>query len=86
MGGLAVSFLITGDDSNGTIAPFELTVAASQRSPAPAQSHDHCEETVYGTEGVLTRTVDGKKIEVGPDHVGQRDSACTRTPQVGSLE
>jgi uncharacterized cupin superfamily protein len=33
---------------------------------APAHSHDHYEETIYGIDGVLTWTVDGKQIEVGP--------------------
>lgn len=64
--GLAVRFLLTGDDSNGSIAAFELVVSAAQRLPAPAHSHDHYEETIYGLDGVLTWTVDGKQIEVGP--------------------
>ena len=34
--------------------------------PAPAHSHDHYEETIYGIDGVLTWTVDGKPIDVGP--------------------
>ena len=64
--GLAVHFLLTGDNSNGSIAAFELLVPASQRLPAPAHSHDHYEETIYGIDGVLTWTVDGKQIDVGP--------------------
>ena len=63
---LTVKFLVTGDDSNGSVATFELSVAASQRLPGPAHSHDHYEETIYGTEGVLTWTVDGTPIDVGP--------------------
>jgi quercetin dioxygenase-like cupin family protein len=63
---LAVRFLLTGDDSNGSIAAFELMVPAAQRLPAPAHSHDHFEETIYGIDGVLTWTVDGKQIDVGP--------------------
>jgi quercetin dioxygenase-like cupin family protein len=66
LGPLAVRFLITGDDASGSIALFELTVPAAQRLAAPAHSHDHYEETVYGIEGVLTWTVDGTAIEVGP--------------------
>jgi quercetin dioxygenase-like cupin family protein len=65
-GPLAVRFLITGDHSTGSIAAFELTVAARERLMAPAHSHDHYEETIYGIEGVLTWTVDGRPIEVGP--------------------
>jgi quercetin dioxygenase-like cupin family protein len=66
LGPLAVRFLITGADSGSSIALFELVVPAGQRLAAPAHSHDHYEETIYGVEGVLTWTVDGKRIEVGP--------------------
>ncbi|TIX23898.1 cupin domain-containing protein [Mesorhizobium sp.] len=64
--GLSVRFLVTGDNSNGSVAAFELMVPGAQRLPAPAHSHDHYEETIYGIDGVLTWTVDGKPIEVGP--------------------
>ena len=66
LGPLAVRFLITGDDANGSVALFELEVPAAQRLAAPAHSHDHYEETIYGIQGVLTWTVDGKPIDVGP--------------------
>lgn len=66
VGSLAVRFLITGENSNGSIAAFELIVPAAQRLPAPAHSHDHYEETIYGIDGVLTWTVNGKQVEVGP--------------------
>ena len=63
---VAVHFLITGDQSNGSIAAFEVTVPGSKRLPAPAHSHDHYEETIYGIEGTLTWTVDGDRHDVGP--------------------
>ena len=66
LGPLAVRFMITGGDSNGSVAIFELSVPAAQRLAAPAHSHDHYEETIYGIEGTLTWTVDGKQIDVGP--------------------
>jgi quercetin dioxygenase-like cupin family protein len=66
LGPLTVRFLITGEDANGSVAFFELTVPAAQRLAAPAHSHDHYEETVYGIEGVLSWTVDGARIDVGP--------------------
>jgi quercetin dioxygenase-like cupin family protein len=65
-GPLSVRFLLTGEDSAGSIAVFELTVRGGERLPAPAHSHDHYEETIYGLDGVLTWTVDGRPIEVGP--------------------
>ncbi|MGB7188826.1 MAG: cupin domain-containing protein [Acidobacteriaceae bacterium] len=66
LGPLAVRFLLTGENSAGTIAAFEVLVPGAQRLMAPAHSHDHYEETIYGIDGVLTWTVDGKPIEVGP--------------------
>jgi hypothetical protein len=41
LGPLAVRFLLTGDNSNGSIAVFELVVPGAQRLAAPAHSHDH---------------------------------------------
>ena len=66
LGPLAVRFLITGDNSNGSIAVFELIVPAAERLLAPTHSHDHYEETICGVSGVLTWTVDGKQVDVGP--------------------
>jgi quercetin dioxygenase-like cupin family protein len=66
LGPLAVHFLITAENSNGSVAAFELSVPGGQRLAGPAHSHDHYEETIYGIEGVLTWIVDGKQIDVGP--------------------
>src|SRR5262245_45423726 len=66
VGLLTVRFLVTGDNSSGSIAAFEPTVPGAQRLAAPAHSHDHYEETIYGIDGVLTWTVDGREVEVGP--------------------
>jgi quercetin dioxygenase-like cupin family protein len=66
LGSLSVRFLLTADNSAGSIAAFELVVPGGQRLTAPAHSHDHYEETIYGIAGVLTWTVDGKQIDVGP--------------------
>jgi quercetin dioxygenase-like cupin family protein len=66
LGPLAVRFLTTGENSSGTVAAFELIVPGARRLAAPAHSHDHYEETIYGIDGVLTWTVDGKQIDVGP--------------------
>ena len=66
LGPLAVRFLLTGENSTGSIAAFELFVPSAQRLAAPAHSHGHYEETIYGIDGVLTWTVDGKQFDVGP--------------------
>ncbi|MGE5813361.1 MAG: cupin domain-containing protein [Acidobacteriota bacterium] len=66
LGPLGVRFLVTGEDATGSVALFELTVPAAQQLAAPAHSHDHYEETIYGIEGVLTWTVEGQRVDVGP--------------------
>jgi hypothetical protein len=81
VGPLVVRFLLTGDNSTGSIAAFELTVPAAQSLPAPAHSHDHYEETIYGIDGVLTWTVDAEQIEVGP----ARRTASRAAPFTGSI-
>ena len=96
LGQLRVHFLVTGDNSSGSVAAFEVTVAGGARLMAPAHSHDHYEETIYGVDGVLTWTVDGKAIDVGPgqalciprgavhrfDNLGEQDAKvlCVITP------
>lgn len=65
-GPLTLRFLITGADSNDSVALFELGVRAGGRLPAPPHSHDHYEETMYGIEGQLTVTVDGERFDIGP--------------------
>ena len=66
LGPLTVRFLVTGENSAGTIAAFEVVVPGAQRLAAPAHSHDSFEETIYGISGMLTWTVDGKQIDVAP--------------------
>ncbi len=65
-GPIGIRFLVTGEDSAGSIAAFEMIVPGAERIPAPAHSHVRYEETIYGIEGVLTWTVDGKPVDVGP--------------------
>jgi quercetin dioxygenase-like cupin family protein len=65
-GPLALRFLTTAEHSNGSIAAFEMAVLSAQGVPAPAHTHDRYEETIYGIEGVLLWTVEGKRIDVGP--------------------
>lgn len=66
LGPLMIEFLITRETSGGSVAAFELTVPAGQRLMAPAHSHDHYEETIYGVSGVITFTVDGTPVDIGP--------------------
>lgn len=68
VGPLAIRFLVEGDASGGTVAVFEFDVPAGAKLPA-AHSHDGYEETIYGLHGVLTWTIEGTPIDVGPGEV-----------------
>lgn len=66
IGPLRIRFLLTSDDSNGNVSVFEFYVPAGQKLAAPAHKNVAYEEVLYGIEGVLTWTVNGTPIEVGP--------------------
>lgn len=66
IGPLGIRFLLSGEDTNGSVSVFEVTVPAQQKLAAPAHKNDAYEETLYGITGVLTWTIDGKAIELGP--------------------
>ena len=66
VGPLTIRFLLTGENSSGSVAAFELTVPASEGLPAPPHSHAAYEETIYGIDGTIVWTVEGQSIEVGP--------------------
>jgi quercetin dioxygenase-like cupin family protein len=68
LGQLAIRFRVEGKDSGGSGSMFEFDVPAGAFVPI-AHSHDGYEETVFGLEGVLSFTVDGRKVDVGPGDV-----------------
>jgi quercetin dioxygenase-like cupin family protein len=63
--GMVIRFLVEGEEAGGSVAIFEFAVPVGTRVAAP-HSHDGFEETIYGVEGVLTWTVDGEPIDIGP--------------------
>jgi len=65
VGELAIRFVVESGDSNGAVAVFEFDVPAGAKVPV-AHSHDGYEETIYGLAGVLTWTIEGSPIPVGP--------------------
>ncbi|RDI73902.1 Cupin domain [Gaiella occulta] len=50
------------------MAVFECDVPAGAKVPV-AHSHDGYEETIYGLHGVLTWTIEGAPVDVGPGEV-----------------
>jgi quercetin dioxygenase-like cupin family protein len=65
VGQMAIRFLLEGEESGGSVAVFEFDVPAGAQVAAP-HSHDGYGETIYGLEGVLTWTVDGMPVDIGP--------------------
>ena len=65
VGQLAIRFLVEGEESGGSVAVFEFDVPAGAKVAA-GHSHDGYEETIYGLEGVLTWTIEGVPVDVGP--------------------
>jgi len=76
LGAIDIQFLVESEDSNGAATVFECSVAGEAMVPPP-HSHDAFDETVYGLEGVLTFTIDGRTREIGPG-----DSVCIQRGQV----
>src|SRR5262249_20019655 len=65
IGQIGIRFLLEAADTNGSIAMFEFTVPVGAKVPLP-HSHRHYDETIYGVEGVVTFTVEGKSVDIGP--------------------
>src|SRR4051794_33211454 len=65
VGAVGIRFLVEAAQSAGSVGVFEFEVPAGARVPA-AHSHDGYEETIYGLEGVLSWTIEGTQIDVGP--------------------
>lgn len=65
VGQIGIRFLLESADTNGSVAMFEFTVPVAAKMPQP-HSHTRFDETIYGVEGVVTSTVDGKTMDIGP--------------------
>jgi quercetin dioxygenase-like cupin family protein len=63
VGQIGIQFLLEAADTNGALAMFEFTVPAGARMPLP-HKHERYDETIYGVEGVLTFTVEGKSVDI----------------------
>jgi hypothetical protein len=48
IGPLGIRFLVTGEDSQGSVSVFEIRVPAVQKLAAPAHKNDAYEEILYG--------------------------------------
>ena len=67
LGQIEVKFLLEASDTNGQATMFEFSVPHGIKVPMP-HYHESFDEIVYGLEGIMTFTVDGKIIDL---EVGQ---------------
>lgn len=65
MGGLLLEFLHDKDETRGSADVFRMTVAPNAKVPVP-HHHESWDETVYGLEGALTFTIDGRDVVLRP--------------------
>ena len=63
LGQITIDFLLEASDTNGVMAMFEFGVPVGSKVPVP-HSHELYDETVYGLEGVITFTVEGRTIDI----------------------
>ena len=65
VGQIGIHFLLEAADTNGALAMFEFIVPVGARMPLP-HKHERYDETIYGVEGVLSFTVEGKTVDIAP--------------------
>jgi quercetin dioxygenase-like cupin family protein len=65
VGQVGIHFLLEAADTNGSLAMFEFMVPVGARVPVPHYHKDY-DETIYGLDGVITITVGGKAVDIGP--------------------
>jgi quercetin dioxygenase-like cupin family protein len=63
IGALQLNFLLDGGDTNNSLVMFEMIVPPGAKVPAP-HFHVTVDETLYGLEGKLTQTIEGKTREL----------------------
>ncbi len=68
VGQIEIRFRLESKDTDGQLAAFEFTVPAGAKVPTP-HSHEHYDETIYGLEGVMTFTVNGRPNDIGPGQI-----------------
>ncbi|HKW28266.1 MAG TPA: cupin domain-containing protein [Verrucomicrobiae bacterium] len=65
VGQIEVRFLLESKDTNGQLAMFEFIVPAGAKVAMP-HFHERYDEIIYGLEGVVTFTVNGQPMDIGP--------------------
>jgi quercetin dioxygenase-like cupin family protein len=62
-GGLELRFLLSKDETGGSLDLFEMTVQPNARVPVP-HFHRSWDETIYGLDGIITWRIDGRDTTI----------------------
>ena len=65
VGQIEIRFLLESKDTNGQLAMFEFTVPVGAKVAMP-HYHERYDEIIYGLDGVVTFTVNGKPTDIAP--------------------
>lgn len=65
VGNLSITFLKSRHETHGEADIFELTVPPHSHVNVPHLHRDY-DETIIGMNGIMTWTLDGKNVQVGP--------------------
>lgn len=68
IGQIEIRFRLPAGQTGGGLSLFEFRVPAQAKVPVPHR-HLGFDETIYGLEGVLAWTLEGREQEVGPGDV-----------------
>lgn len=61
IGQLEIKFLLEASDTHGALTMFEFFVPVGAKVPLP-HYHENFDEIIYGLEGTMTFTLDGKIV------------------------
>lgn len=65
VGNLSITFLKSRHETHGEADIFELTVPPHSHVNVPHLHRDY-DETIIGMNGIMTWTLDGKNVQIGP--------------------
>ena len=65
IGQIEIKFLLEASDTNGQLTMFEFLVPNGAKVPLP-HYHEKFDEIIYGLEGVMSFSVDGRAIVIVP--------------------
>lgn len=65
LGQIEIVFHLEPEDTGGEVSMFEFLVPAGAKVPMP-HYHEAFDEVIYGLEGIMTFTIDGNSVDIGP--------------------